>query len=151
DDDFLISSRFRTRTGASDNQHLPLALDDALKQMSMFAGKGDHLRRLCLGYLVRVSPALGNSFIMNAEHQRYRAFTVRVEQLFDHVHDKFHRRVIVVQKSARAMSTAQRTPGRSSCLRLSRGKGAFSNGCYKAEYAKLSAQRALTNSMRPDH
>jgi hypothetical protein len=32
----------------SDGQYLPLALDDALKRMPMFAGKRDHLRRLCL-------------------------------------------------------------------------------------------------------
>jgi hypothetical protein len=31
----------------------------------MFAGKGGHLRRLCLSYFFLVSPALGNSFIMN--------------------------------------------------------------------------------------
>jgi hypothetical protein len=51
----------------SDDQHLPLALDNALKRMPMFAGKGDHLRRLCLSDFVRVGPALGDSFIMNAE------------------------------------------------------------------------------------
>jgi hypothetical protein len=38
--------------------------------MPMFAGKGDHQRRLCLSYFVRVSPALGDSFIVNAEYSR---------------------------------------------------------------------------------
>jgi hypothetical protein len=37
-------------------QYLPLALDNALKRMTMFAGKRDHLRRLGLSYFVRVSP-----------------------------------------------------------------------------------------------
>jgi hypothetical protein len=34
----------------SDGQYLPLALDNALKRMPMFAGERDHLRRLCLSY-----------------------------------------------------------------------------------------------------
>jgi hypothetical protein len=63
----------------------------------MFAGKRGHLRRLCLSYSVRVSPALGDSFIMNAEHEMHCTFAIHVEELFDGVHDKFHWSVIVVQ------------------------------------------------------
>ena len=44
----------------------------------MFAGKRDHLRRLCLSYFVRVSPALGDSFIMNAEHEMHCTFAIHV-------------------------------------------------------------------------
>jgi hypothetical protein len=56
----------------------------------MFAGKRVHLRRLRLSYFVRVSPALGDSFIMNAEHETHCTFAIHVEELFDGVHDKFH-------------------------------------------------------------
>jgi hypothetical protein len=80
-----------------DGQYLPLALDNALKRMPMFAGKRDHLRRLCLSYFVRVSPALGDYFIMNAEHEMHCTFAIHVEELFDGVHDKFHWSAIVVQ------------------------------------------------------
>jgi len=69
------------------DQHLRLTLDNALKRMLMFAGKGGHLR-LCLSYFFLVSPALGNSFIMNAEHETPRAFDIHVEVLFDSVYDK---------------------------------------------------------------
>jgi hypothetical protein len=51
----------------------------------MFAGKGGHLRRLCLSYFFLVSPALGNSFIMNAEHETPCTFDIHVEELFDNV------------------------------------------------------------------
>jgi len=44
----------------SDGRHLPLELDNALKRMPMLAGKGDDSHRFCLGYFVRVSPALGD-------------------------------------------------------------------------------------------
>jgi hypothetical protein len=60
-------------------QYLLLALDNALKRMPMFAGKRDHLRRLCLCYSVRVSPALGDSFIMKAEHEMHCTFAIHVE------------------------------------------------------------------------
>ncbi len=48
----------------------------------MFVGKRDHLRRLCLSYFVRVSPALGDSFIMNAEREMHCTFALHVEELF---------------------------------------------------------------------
>jgi hypothetical protein len=54
-----------------DDPHLPLALDNALKRMPMFAGKVHHLRRLCLSHCVRINPTLGNSFIMNAKHEMH--------------------------------------------------------------------------------
>jgi len=41
------------RSGLLTDQHLPLALDNALKRMLMFAEKSDHLHGLCLGYFVR--------------------------------------------------------------------------------------------------
>src|ERR1700747_307303 len=78
------------RSGLLTDKHLPLALDNALKRMLMFAGKGDHLHGLCLSYFVRVSPALGGSFTMNAEHETDCTFAIHVEELFDGVHNKFH-------------------------------------------------------------
>jgi len=60
----------------------------------MFAGKRVHLRHLRLSYFVRVSPALGDSFIMNAEHETHCTFAIHVEELFD---EKFHWSVIIVQ------------------------------------------------------
>jgi hypothetical protein len=64
----------------------------------MFAGKGDHLHGLCLSYFVRVSPALGSSFIMNAERHTPCTFAIHVEEPFYYVHDKIHWSVIVVQE-----------------------------------------------------
>src|ERR1700746_2328493 len=77
--------------------NLPLALNDTLKRMPMFAGKGDHLCRLCFSYFMRVSSALGDSFIVNAEHERHCTFTIHPEEPFYSVHDKLHWSIIVVQ------------------------------------------------------
>ena len=63
----------------------------------MYAGEVHYLRRLCLRYFVRVSPALSNSFTMNAEHEGNCTFTIHVEELFDSVHDEFHWSVFVIQ------------------------------------------------------
>jgi hypothetical protein len=73
----------------------------------MFAGKVHDLRRLCLGYFIRVSPALGSSFIMNPEHHMPCTFAIHVEELFYYVHDKIHWSVIVVQEPLQVESSEE--------------------------------------------
>jgi hypothetical protein len=64
----------------------------------MLAGKFHHLRRLCLSHFVRINPALGNSFTMNAKHEMPRTFAIHVEEPFNRAYDKFHWSVVVVQE-----------------------------------------------------
>jgi hypothetical protein len=44
------------------------------------------------------TPPLAGSFIVNAKHERLRTLTIHIEKLLDYVHDKFHRRELIVQE-----------------------------------------------------
>ena len=64
----------------------------------MFVGKLHHLICLCLGHFLRVDPTLANSCMVNVKHEMRCGFTIHIENLLDHVHDKFHRRDVIVQE-----------------------------------------------------
>src|ERR1044071_2136297 len=74
-----------------------LLLHHALKRMLMFAGKVHHLRHFSFGDLVCVDAALTNPMVMNMQHDSGRGLVVLVEKPLQHMHDEFHRGVVVVQ------------------------------------------------------
>jgi hypothetical protein len=69
----------------------------------VFAGKVRHLRRLCLSYFVRINPALGGPFIVNAKHKMPRTFKIDIEDLFNYVHHEVHRSVIARSRAIHSM------------------------------------------------
>src|SRR5262249_60787215 len=73
-----------------------LFLHDALERMLMFARKVHHLRHFCFGHLVRVDATLPDPMMMNMQHDSGGGLMVLVEKPLKHMHDEFHRRVVVV-------------------------------------------------------
>src|ERR1700716_2656151 len=69
----------------------------ALQGMLVLARKIHHLRHLGLGDFVGEHPALPDSMMMDVEHDLGRGFDILLEELLQHVNNKFHRRVVVVQ------------------------------------------------------
>src|SRR3981081_828650 len=65
--------------------------------MLVLARKIHHLRDLGLGDLVGKNATLADSVMMNVQHDLGRRLGILLEKLLQHVNDKLHRRVIVVQ------------------------------------------------------
>src|SRR6202035_5769165 len=65
--------------------------------MLVLARKIHHLRDLGLGDLIGKNATLPDSMMMNVQHDLGRRLDVLLEKLLQHVDDKLHRRVVVVQ------------------------------------------------------
>src|ERR1700761_1597802 len=65
--------------------------------MLVLARKIHHLRDLGLGDLIGKNATLPDSMMMNVQHDLGRRLDVLLEKLLQHVNDKLHRRIIVVQ------------------------------------------------------
>ena len=63
----------------------------------MFAGKVHDLRHFGLRHFICIDPAFADSLMMHMQHNSRRGFVILAEETFQHVHDEFHRRVIVVE------------------------------------------------------
>src|SRR3954465_5633025 len=74
-----------------------LLFHHALQRMLVLARKIHHLRDLGLRDLIGKNATLPDSMMMNVQHDLGRRLDVLLEKLLQHVNDKLHRRVIVVQ------------------------------------------------------
>jgi hypothetical protein len=83
--------------GTPDRSTRLLFFHDALQGVLVLARKIHHLGHLGLGDFVGEHPALPDSVMMDVEHDLGRGFDVLLEEFLQHVNDKFHRRVVVVQ------------------------------------------------------
>ena len=63
----------------------------------MLASKVHHLCHLLFGYLVWIDSAYTHTPLVNMEHDLHGVLFGFVEEPFQHKHDEFHRRVVVVQ------------------------------------------------------
>jgi len=63
----------------------------------MFARKVHHLGHFGLCYFVRIDAAFADAVVMDMQHNSCGGFVILAEESFQHVHDEFHRRVIVVE------------------------------------------------------
>ena len=64
----------------------------------MISRKRHHLRHFRLGDLVRVHAAFAHAVVMHMQHDQGRIFFRTVEKVHDHVNDKLHRRVIIIEQ-----------------------------------------------------
>ena len=64
----------------------------------MFSCKVHDLRHLGLGNFVCVNTALADAVMMDMEHNADRRFMILVEESLQHLNDKLHRRIIVVEQ-----------------------------------------------------
>ena len=72
-------------------------LHDALQRMLVFAGKVHHLRHFGFGDLIGIHAAFADPVVVHMEHDAVGRLVVLAEKPLDHMHDEFHRRVIVVE------------------------------------------------------
>ena len=63
----------------------------------MFARKVHHLRHFCFGHLVGEDATFTDPVMMHMQHDSRRGLTVLVEEALQHMHDEFHRRVVVIE------------------------------------------------------
>ena len=70
----------------------------ALQRMLVLAREVHHLRNLRLGHLVGKDAADADALVVHMKHDARGIFATLVEETLQHMHDKFHRRVVVVQK-----------------------------------------------------
>lgn len=64
----------------------------------MLPGKIHHLRHLGFGDLIGEDAALSHAMIVDVKHDAGRLFRVLLKEALQDMDDKFHRRVIVIQK-----------------------------------------------------
>jgi len=58
-----------------------------------------HLDNLGFGYIARVNAASRRSFVVYLQHELLCAFVIDGKKPLQHLNDKFHRRVIVVEQN----------------------------------------------------
>src|SRR5262249_54937634 len=69
----------------------------ALQRMLMFACKVHYLRNLGFRDFIRIDTAFADPVMMNMQHYSCGGFVVLSEEAFQNMHDKLHRRVVVVE------------------------------------------------------
>ena len=63
----------------------------------MFARKVHHLRHLGLRDFVSIDATFADPVVMHMQHNSCGGFVILAEESLQHVHDEFHRRVVVIE------------------------------------------------------
>jgi hypothetical protein len=66
--------------------------------MLVFARKVHDLRHFCFRHFVCEHAALADPVVVDMQHNASRRLAVFVKEALEHVHDEFHRRVVVVEQ-----------------------------------------------------
>ncbi len=64
----------------------------------MFSGEIHNLRDLCFSHLISENAALTDAVVMDMKHDPRCVFPALVEEPFNHVDDKLHGSVVIVQQ-----------------------------------------------------
>jgi hypothetical protein len=78
-----------------------LLLHHALQRMLVLTGEIHDLRHFGLGHLKGVDAAFAHAVIVDMHHDLIRGVVVLLEKTLQHMHDKLHGSVVVIQISTR--------------------------------------------------
>mgnify|MGYP003716122175 CR=1 FL=1 len=88
----------------------------------MAFGKVQYLRDLCFGHFVSIDTAQPHALLVDMKHDARGLFPGTIEEMFQDVDDKLHRRVIVIQQQdlvhGRFLGLGPRLHGDAGCWTL---------------------------------
>jgi len=98
-----------------------------LQRMLMIPRKRHHLCHFGFGDFVRVNAAFSDTVMVDVQHDQGRVLFRAVEEMHDHVNDKLHRRVIIVEQKhpeqIRPLRLGSRSRG--NCRAIARPRAVF--------------------------
>src|SRR6478736_3157121 len=84
---FICIERFR----------ISLLFHHALQRMLMFACKVHHLCHLGLCNFIRIDATFADPVVVDMQHNSCGGFVILAKESLQHVHDEFHRRVVIIE------------------------------------------------------